>query len=224
MRRFFLPIILLILTLSCSKLPQITTIQPPLNKEIPEKCLSIFPKGKWQLVHSIEAITPNKEKVFFTGVSIVSDNPPSLRCILMTLEGFVLFEGVYQNSLTIDRALPPFDKPGFADGLIDDVRLILLQPDLREISYGSYDDKSCACRYKNPEGNTTDIVMGTDNSMNIMRFNSKNRLLKTINVEYDRHEKSNDNNSWPDRYTLTTHGILGYSLKMNLIDAFHDNH
>jgi hypothetical protein len=187
-----------------------------------DRCLRPFPTGKWQIVHSIEAVTPTGEHVVFTGVSILSDNPGSLTCVLMTQEGFVLFEGAYRGTLTIRRALPPFDRPGFAEGLMDDVRLLLMKPESTPSLCGRTGEDACACRFTDPSGGTTDIVMGTGNTWTLNRYDGKNRLKRTVTA-ITGSGKGIEGCPLPERCILTSPGVLGYTLTLTLIDAVHVN-
>lgn len=220
---FFQTFLSVFLLCSCSSLPPMNPVVSPLDRDMATKSQTLFPTGTWQLVHAIEAVPPNGEKMVFTGVSVVSDSPPSLRCVLMTQEGFVLFEGVYEKELTIRRALPPFDKPGFAEGLIDDVRLVLMKPDSAPADCGRFDDASLGCRYREPAGRTTDIAMTADGSWLIRRYNASGRLTRTVTAASPGKGRRIDGVFFPDWTKLTCHGMLGYTLTLTLVDAFHHN-
>ena len=63
------------------------------------------------------------------GLTVLSSRLRSNRSVIMSLEGFVVFDGEVNQGLTVHRALPPFDSPGFAEGLMADIRLIFFQPE-----------------------------------------------------------------------------------------------
>ncbi|MDP1992798.1 MAG: hypothetical protein Q8K00_17440, partial [Syntrophales bacterium] len=46
-----------------------------------------------------------------------------LQMALMTIEGFVLFAAESGETLVVNRAVPPFDSPGFSKPMEEDIRL-----------------------------------------------------------------------------------------------------
>ncbi len=62
------------------------------------------------------------------GVTVISSRLRTNRSVIMTFEGFVVFDGEYDGRLIVHRALPPFDSPHFAEGLMEDIRLIFFEP------------------------------------------------------------------------------------------------
>lgn len=71
----------------------------------------IFPSGRWQLTHAIDATVMGEKKSGLLGVSVLSSADRTLRCALMTIEGFVLFSGRFDGQLTVERALSPLIGP-----------------------------------------------------------------------------------------------------------------
>ncbi len=54
----------------------------------------------------------------------------------MTIEGFVLFDAEAGETLTVHRAVPPFDAPAFAAALAEDIRLAFFSPGGEPAAWG----------------------------------------------------------------------------------------
>ena len=65
-----------------------------------------------------------------TVIGVTSLAGDEISCALMTVEGLTLFAAVFKTGAEpeVRRAVPPFDRPGFARGLMADVRTIFVQP------------------------------------------------------------------------------------------------
>ena len=91
-------------------------------------CAACFPKGRWQFVHAIGFDMAGG----FSGnaLGVVALNGDDVRVVLMSVEGLSLFEAnsASVDTLEVSRAVPPFDKPDFAQGLMRDVRSIFQRP------------------------------------------------------------------------------------------------
>jgi len=218
MIKSFLPVILILTFLSCAKHPQaLRPIENRVQRELVTKCPDIFLPGSWQLVHTIYASSPDGKTNAMTGVTIIDDNPPTIKCVLMTLEGFVLFDGTFDKKLVINRGAPPFDSIGFAHGLIDDIRLIFFKPEGVLAETGLLKEGHPTCRFQNHQRQITDIIFFQNNTWQIRQYN-KNKLSRTVTVSF-RKIIPNIPPFIPDKIILTAHGILGYELSMNLVEA-----
>jgi len=110
------------------------------------------------------------------GVLIFDDH--SLSCALMTVEGLTLFEARSSGTAESEvlRALPPFDNPEFARGLLRDVRT-LMQPPPGLSHYGTLFDGTQVCRYD--VGQTiTDILPQADGCWQLFTYEEQN-ILRT---------------------------------------------
>lgn len=202
---------------SCAQLPMIHSNHPDghlPHAESESCCLNIFPQGRWQLYHTIEAIVPGNAHSRLTGVSVLDSRDRTLQWALMTLEGFVLFSGRFDGTLQIDRAVAPFDKKEFAQGVLEDLRLIFLKPlGIQDVGYS--DEGELVCRHSNNEG-TTDIVVKADHKWLVRHYSTGNRLSRTIQGDQMIHIGAS---VIPKHLILKNHALIGYQLDMQLVDA-----
>ena len=75
----------------------------------------------------------------------------------MTIEGFVLFDAEAGKTLTVHRAVPPFDKPAFAAGLAADIRLAFFAPGGEPAVWGRGEEGARICRYELPDGRMEEV-------------------------------------------------------------------
>ena len=109
-----------LLLVSCAALP---VIQPAAN--LAPTCPSPFLAEKTRLIHAIEAGTGGETKAVMIGVTVADPVLRTLSCAIVSPEGLSLFEGSFGPSgMTVSRALPPFDAPDFASGMMEDMNLI----------------------------------------------------------------------------------------------------
>ena len=173
-------------------------------------CPAIFLQGRWQVVHAIEATYPDASRGLLVGVTQLSSSNRTLDCTLMTVEGFVLFQASDAGNLEIRRALPPFDRPGFAAGLLADVRLVLLAPAGGATS-GRTADGRAVCRYACAGDQTTDIA-AEPGGWRLERFDAAGRLRRTAILR-------TSTGNLPQHISLQAHGAAGYRLNLKLISA-----
>ena len=215
MKRILVSVVLVVALVACARLPILRpdgengTVRSDLD------CRSIFPKGRWQLYHAIEATIPGGRKSVLTGVTVVSSKDRSVECALMTVEGFVLFSARDDGRLTVDRAIAPFDRPGFAQGLMDDLNLLFFVPQEPLCLTGWSDSQDHIFRYC-LDGRTTDISVKKNQTWAIRQYTSRNRLARSVDagqvVRVGRQ-------LFAKRLTLRNHGWLGYQLDLKLVEA-----
>jgi len=221
---FYLLPILLLLSSCASQQPD--HLKPfigrlPLSVQeasLKEQCAAVYPRGRWQFVHTIEFRMADGRSSSVVGVTVVDGN--TLSCALMTIEGFTLFQARLNDRLEIDRAVPPFDRPGFARGLMEDVRALFVRPPASEVSYGSLADTAQLCRMTTADGRITDILPLEDGCWRIRTYDRKQALTRTITA---RSCRLVDSTMIPDELKLTVPGPAGYILKMTLVTAVHGN-
>ena len=161
MKRFFpsirLPAILFAALLSCAQMPAIAPAPPKAAPPIREACARAFPGGDWQLVHAITTTMAGRRGMMI-GVSVISAQPRAVRCALMSLEGLVMFEARDEDgTITVDRAIPPFDNPDFARGMLDDIRMIFFPPGPQPDDIGLTTSDTPVCRYRTGPEQTVDV-------------------------------------------------------------------
>ena len=205
----------LLLLLACAHLPPITPVAvTPLSGLGQESC-RIFPDGKWQFLHSIRTEMPGGMNFVMMGLTVMSSRLRTTRSVIMTLEGFVVFDGEYDQQLIVHRALPPFDSPHFAGGLMDDIRLIFLEPDGPVIGFGEVANGSVVCRHATPDGDTVDIGLQRDGAWELRRYSPAQRLTRSVRVL----PGARNNAGFPEALELTAYGDQTYKLVMTLVEA-----
>lgn len=203
-----------LLALSCARLPKIVPVTGADPSEPAEVCGRIFPAGAWQLLHSIEADLPGGRRSVMMGLTVLSSRRRSNRSVIMSLEGFVVFDAEVNQGLKVHRALPPFDSPDFAEGLMEDIRLIFFQPE-GPAECGKLTDGSTVCRYKNPDGGVVDIVLRSTGTCESLRYDREQRLIRIVRVPAD----ARNGDGMPQAIKLTARGEQSYKLVMTLLEA-----
>lgn len=213
---FCLPVFLFFL-MACAaekpiRLPNLAITQSRTGKQVCEKS---FPVGRWQFIHSIEFSMKNGAGSTVIGVTTLAET--KIECALVTIEGLTLFEAVYHedNSIEIQRAVPPFDNPEFAKGLMSDVRAIFQPPAGSDVQVGHLPDETPTCRYTAANEKVTDIP-ATDDCLQIKSYAPDLILYRSI---IGRSCIKKGSLLLPEHLELNTFGRTGYTLKMTLISA-----
>ncbi|MCG6910411.1 MAG: hypothetical protein LJE94_09855 [Deltaproteobacteria bacterium] len=203
------------LLLSCSRLPEIVPADQAPLPVADFACRNLFPEGNWQLTHAIEATLPGNRKGFMLGVTVLSSATRSVKMVIMTLEGFVVFEARHEGQTTsIDRAVAPFDSDAFARGLMADIDLIFFKPQaVREIR-GVFNGDTAGCRYHLRDDGVVDVVKTADNRWETRQYLASHRLVRTVKSVYDP-----KNSGIAKKIALTAYGHPGYALAMDLLEA-----
>lgn len=180
------------------------------------RCAAIFPEGRWQFIHAIDFSVQNGAGSTVVGVTTLND--AEIACALVTIEGFTLFEAVLREgeALEVRRAVPPFDKPAFAEGLMRDVRAIFRLPAGEITQYGWSVNKAPVCRYTGDDGRVTDILPTADGCWQINTFTPELLMDRAIVGRSCREREG-----WliPEYLELKGFGQSDYTLKMTLINA-----
>ena len=218
MRQICILSLLFIFSVSCSTYPKISPVKSTELTKTQDKCNGVFPVGNWRFVHFIEATLPGEKKAFMMGVTQIYPEHKIIRCIMMTLEGLVVFDGLYDGKIVINRGIPPFASDNFAKGLISDLQLIFFHPEGRCIETGVSDTGEWICRYQTDEESTVDVVIHFDNSWTIRRY-SHRRLHRTVQAYLGQDSDLHYKNKIPERMELIARGRHGYSLNLKLVEA-----
>ncbi len=205
--------------ISCSTLPSLQPEDRTVRGKLPQTCLRLFPSGKWQLVHSIEAVMPGGHRGLVMGATIISSRDKSAHCVLMTMEGLVVFDAQFDQRLVINRAVAPFDNEDFAAGLISDIQLTFFMPDGPLVETGIDPDGASVCRYLNPDGRIVDLVIEADHTWHIRQYTAQQRLSRSVDAFFTKQEFDGDGPYFPDRLELKAHDVAGYTLIMDLVEA-----
>jgi hypothetical protein len=210
--------LLFIFSVSCSTYPKISPVKSTELTKTQDKCNGVFPFGNWRFVHFIEATLPGEKKTFMMGVTQIYPEHKIIRCIMMTLEGLVVFDALYDGKIIINRGIPPFVSDNFAKGMISDLRLIFFKPEGRSIETGVSDTGERICRYETDEKTTVDILIHFDKGWTIRRY-LNHRLLRTIQAYFGKDSDLKTKNKIPERLELIARGGQKYSLDLKLVEA-----
>jgi hypothetical protein len=216
-RSFFLLSVVLFIA-SCGTLPKIQHADSRVLTGGPSECRRLFLQGRWQFQHAIEVTFPGGQKSVLIGVSIVSAESGSIRSILMTIEGLVVFDAEYDREIRILRAVPPFDSDHFFQGLINDLQLVFFMPDGTLIETGTLQNGSAICRYQQPDRQVVDIVKNSDHHWELQQYDRWFSMKRRVDIFFNDNFRFNGFHA-PNRLKLTACGYAGYTLDMDLIDA-----
>lgn len=220
MNPFFAALALFLLLPGCAvktqqMQPLTSEFAEPAREEAVRTCAAVYPAGNWQLVHSIEFTTADGSGSSLLGVTVLGAD--ALSCALMTTEGFTLFEAQLADTLHILRAVPPFDKPEFAQALMNDVQAIFVPPRGEKRQYGTLDDRTDCCRTTTADSRlTTDVLFTEDNCWQINTFDEQRQMIRSITARSCRVVGTT---VIPEKLELTVPGPAGYTLKMTLVEA-----
>jgi hypothetical protein len=218
MRRIIPLFVLIGLLVSCTRLPDVKpTIQVDVDLSLSDFD-RVYPDGRWQLTHSIEATVPGGGKNGLIGVSVLSSKDRTIQCALLTIEGFVLFSGRYDKEIIVDRALPPFDRPGFSEGLMNDLQLLFFKPNGHIIASGTLSNGGRVRRYRLPTGETTDLILDNDR-WTIHKYSSGDQIERTAEGQNPIRIGNSDPVFISQNLSLLRHGAMGYRLDMRLVEA-----
>ena len=218
MKRFASIIVAFWLIMGCGRLPEVVT-DPTQSSALPAAiCQAAFPKGDWQLQHAIDASIRGRPLGRLIGALIISSRSRTIECALMTIEGLVLFSARYDGRMVIQRAVKPFDRPGFAQGLVDDLMLMFLQPDANGI-VGVDSQGKRICRHRYPESHVIDVVIDSHNGWIINKYNTQGKLLRTVKAGTGTSAQRAGRTGIAQHMTLENRSGSDYRLELKLIEA-----
>ncbi|MBW2708232.1 MAG: hypothetical protein JRD04_02950 [Deltaproteobacteria bacterium] len=210
--RGLVPLLLgMLLLTACAGLPRINAVDAARASKIIKTCENAFSEGKWQFAHVIEANLPGGRDAQLIGVTELSSRPKRIHAVMMTLEGLVLFDGLFDGKLTLNRGVAPFDSIGFAEGLMEDIRFIFLKPDGEPIEAGITEDGFEVCRYRVSNDALVDVMVRPDRILEIRQY-ANERLIRKVVSELTPGVS-------PGKITFTAQEPAKYRLNLRLISA-----
>ena len=181
------------------------------------RCAEPFVTQNWQFIHSIEAVLAGGTSASMIGVTNVYPEQKAAHCVIMTVEGFVLFDALYDKEVHVERGIPPFDKKAFAEGLMKDIMLVFFRPSGELIGSSVAQDDAITCRYEMGGKTIEDVRVHPDGAWDIHQYVDE-RLERSVVAGAGRGEGKN-NPFIPSQLELTAYGKYGYSLTLRLIKA-----
>lgn len=218
-RLFCLGLILpLLISCAAEKPPRLPEFGPEATLSLTtgeiKTCAAVYPEGRWQFTHLIEFTLADGATNRLIGVTVLDAD--AINCVLMTIEGLTLFAARFTDTLAVLRAVPPFDRPAFAAGLMDDVRAIFVRPPAKDIRYGRLLNNRVWYRITADDGQVTDVFPADADCWRINTYGPE--LIKTRTI-IARSCKRVETSLIPEKLELTVPGPTGYTLKMNLLSA-----
>lgn len=212
----WLPLIALVLV-ACHSLPAITPNVPDAAR-IDATCRKAFPRQPWQMQHTITTDFPGRRKGVMLGVVSLAPEDNTVACALLSIEGLRLFEAHDDGTLTVRRALPPFDRPALAEGMMRDIRLLFFPPDGSPLVNGHLPSGDPGCRYALVDG-YQDIIQQPSGDIRIQRYDQRYRLTHRIDITRCQPDSAAGKDAIPCRIHLEAFQPTHYQLNLDLIDA-----
>ncbi|MBI4618937.1 MAG: hypothetical protein HY739_02035 [Desulfobacterales bacterium] len=209
----FLILMATVLLISCSSLSVIRHTDPAAAADAIQRCRRPFLDIPYRVVHSIEAALPGGKTGTVVGVTVFDPAAGTIHSVIMTIEGFVLFDARHdKGELRVDRAAAPFDGGHFAAHIMEDVRLIFLAPQGRLADAGLLENGSSICRYYENQDRIVDVVVHQDDTWEIETYRASHERLRKIRA-FSVHDRI------PGILELTGFESSNYSLRLKLISA-----
>lgn len=210
---------LMTLLSGCARLPDI--LPAPVSSAVKaDPFAAVYPSGRWQLYHTIDAKVPGGEIQHLVGVAVISSDAESIEWALMTLEGLVLFSGRDNGAgiLTVNRAVAPFDRQGFAEGLMADLRLLFFQPQSPPRQTGILSNGAWVKRFQSKDHDTIDLIVEKDGRWTLHQYVGA-KIACTVAAGDVLADETTEGAKFAQTLTLNRPGLLGYRLAMRLVEA-----
>jgi len=206
---------------SCQRLP----VPDPLTQsEIPavlERCDLPFLSGQWQLTHAVEATLPDGNRSQLLGVALLSPDLDRFATVLMSIEGWVMFQGRYENGhIHLEAGIAPLKTEDFASGLMEDFRLIFFRPIDALEQAGRLNDGAYVCRYAAANRRMVEVRAFEPNHWEIRQYDDRRHLRRLVKaMPCTAIDCGQDGDRIPGRIQLTAFGPFEYALSLTLIEA-----
>jgi hypothetical protein len=173
---------LLLMAAGCAGLKPLAPLDPTRKTAVLEGCRRPFLHSKHRLVHALETVMPDGAKGTAVGVLVADPRTQGFRTALMTIEGFVLFDAEAGETLTVHRAVPPFDAPAFAEALAEDIRLAFFTPGGEPAAWGAGEEGAPVCRFERADGRFVEVLTFKGGVMAIRLYGAGQELLKRVTM------------------------------------------
>ena len=212
--RRLIPILLVTLALSaCASVPILKPLDPALKTAVEEGCRRPFLFSKYRLVHALETVLPDGKKETAIGIVVADPMTRRFQMALMTLEGFVLFAAESGETLVVNRAVPPFDSPGFSKRMEEDIRLAFFLPAKEPLAWGRGEGGETVCRFGRPDGGFVDVSTAGNGSVEIRLYEEGGGLRKRVAIP------SFNRDGLAERIEIRSEAWPSYTLHLRLIES-----
>ena len=207
------PLLLVWQLAACGGGLSLQPVEPKRAQEIAKRCTSIYPVLPWRATHVVEVTLATGQAGSFLGV-VAADAPHKFRVILVSPEGFVVFDATYdQGNITANRAVPPLDSEQFARGMAGDIRLMLFAPSWPLVEAGHTEAGAESCRFERADGQTVQVVLESPERAHLLLYAANGALDRDGVLRGPRQA------GFFQEMLLVAQGPLGYSLAMRLMDS-----
>jgi hypothetical protein len=214
MPRRLAPLLLLLLTVgACAGLKPLTPLDAARKTTVLEGCRQPFLSGKYRLVHALETVMPDGAKGTAIGVLVADPRTRGFRTVMMTIEGFVLFDAEAGETLTVHRAVPPFDRPAFAGGLAEDIRLAFFPPGEAPAAWGAGGEGATDCRFERTDGRLVEVLTFKGGVMAIRLYGTGQELLKKVKMTLP------EGPGLAETLEIQSSGWPSYTLRLRLLES-----
>lgn len=213
-RRRLIPILAAVLAVGgCAGLPPLKPLDPALKPAVLEGCQRPFLPVKYRLVHALEALLPDGGKATAIGVLVADPRSRSFQTVLMTIEGLVLFDVESGETLTVNRAVPPFDSPAFARRMAEDIGLAFFSPGGESVALGRQENGALVCRFERAGGEFVDVLAAQGGVMEIRLYGAGQELLKRVTIP------SLERPGLAEELEIRGSGWPSYTLRLRLLES-----
>jgi hypothetical protein len=213
----FIPLIpvlaFVLLAGGCAGLPPFKPLDPALKPAVWEECRRPFLPAKYRLAHALEVLLPDGGATTAIGVLVADPLSGSFRSVLMTIEGWVLFDGESGAVPIVHRAVPPFDQPAFARRMAEDIGLAFFAPGGEPALWGQGEKGFRGCRYARPDGGFVDVLKDEGGVREIRLYGTGQELLKRVKIPIL------ERPGLVDEMEIRGCGWPSYALRLRLIEA-----
>ena len=211
--RRFIALLLAVLAAGACASPQARPLDPGAMPAAAARCRMPFLEMPHRLVHAMEADLPDGGRVAGIGVLLADPRKRIFRSILMTLEGWVLFDIEKGETLTVRRAVPPFDSPGFARRMEEDIALAFFPPIEAPSVIGRGEDGTLTCRFGGADRMGVDVLVRGDGVTEVLRYGDGGGLRKRAVIS------SFNRDGLAERIELRSGAWPFYTLRLRLIEG-----
>ncbi len=168
----------LILSIGCTHTAR-KILGPGSPEDLPG-CYTPFPAGPWESVHRIEA-TIRGGSSSLLGVTKGDPSEHKLESLLLTPEGFILFDAELRGGkVVVRKAVPPFDSPAFARGLMEDVSLLFLPPSAKPAGWLKEMDGTMTCNWENADQSLSEVRGSMSSGWKILHQNKRGKVTREV--------------------------------------------
>ncbi|OHE31349.1 MAG: hypothetical protein A3J94_04305 [Syntrophus sp. RIFOXYC2_FULL_54_9] len=208
------PVLLIVLAAGACTAPHaLRPLDPALAPAVGAGCRRPFLKTAYRLVHALEAELPEGRKEAGIGVLLADPRKRTFRTMLMTVEGWVLFDIEKGGTLTVHRAVPPFDSPGFARRMGEDIELAFFPPVAAPVALGKGEDGASVCRFGSSGTMGVDVVDRGGGAMEVRLYGEGRDLRKRVVIP------SFNRDGLAERIEIRSSDWPPYTLRLRLIES-----